>query len=489
MRKKIMAVVLSCVMLLSVVLSCYLRPLQVSAVSTDQITTTAVELIVKSEGTYGSVNPNDCGAVSIGLLQWHANRALQLMQSIANADSSTAESILGSTFYNEVVTASNWTSRTFSSSETSAASSLLTTSTGISIQDSLAYSDVQGYILTGQSIGLTDPCVLVYYADLYNRGSGIAARIVGAASTGSYSSITLSQIHSAALSDSSNSSGYYTERLNTLYNTLASLGWSEVDTTVEVETETTEAVETTAVAEIVETTETSETVITISDTPSDFSESYAGEYTVDATSLNIRSAPDTEADKIGSIANGETVIVISGNGSWAKVNYGDVTGYCSMDYLVSMVEETVTEAVETTTEVIETTTETVETTETTTEATTETTTSTEETTVTEMTTTTTTETVTETTTTTTTEWVPATTTEVEGVSDPEFATIYGDINCDGVVDAADAVLLQRYLYGYVELNDRQLANADCRRDNVLDGTDVTVIMQYLIQNLTAMPIV
>ena len=458
MRKKIMAVILSCLTLLTLVMSAAWSPMRASAVSMDQMTSVAVELIRKSEGTYGSINPNDNGAVSVGILQWHAGRALDLMRSVAKADAS-AESTLGSSFYNEVMSATNWNTRTFSSGEASAASALLSSETGIAKQEALAASDVQGYIEVGQSYGITDPAVLVYYAELYNRGSGVAARILSAANTNGYANITLDGLHQTALAKSSD---YYTSRLVNAYNTLVSLNWSTV--TPAAPTEDTSSVADTGASS----DDTQPAEITIAETPADFSESYAGDYIVDATSLNLRSAPDTGADKIGAIDNGETIAVISGNGSWAKVAYGEDTGYCARDYLVSAAKPTETQPVETT-EVTETTEAVTETTVSETEATTEMTTETE--------------TVTAVETTTVQAYV-----EVEGVSDPQYATVYGDINEDGVVDTSDAVLLQRYLNGYVLLNDRQLANADCQRDDLLDSIDVTVIMQYAIDNLSALPV-
>ena len=78
MRNKLMAVVLSCLTFLTLFVSA-LVPMQASAVSVDEMTRAAVSIITSNEGTYGSVNRNDCGAVSVGMLQWHANRALQLM--------------------------------------------------------------------------------------------------------------------------------------------------------------------------------------------------------------------------------------------------------------------------------------------------------------------------------------------------------------------------------------------------------------------------
>lgn len=55
-------------------------------------------------------------------------------------------------------------------------------------------------------------------------------------------------------------------------------------------------------------------------------------YTTDF--LNIRRGPGTDFDKIVTIQPGEMVQVISMEGNWAKLVYGEVTGYSSLDYLV-----------------------------------------------------------------------------------------------------------------------------------------------------------
>lgn len=512
MRKKMMAVVLSCLTFFTFVISSVGFSLHASAVSMDEMTKTAVEIITRSEGTYGSINRNDNGAVSIGILQWHATRALQLMRSIANADSATAKSILGSSFYNEVMSASNWNSRTFSVAEGSAASSLLTTSTGKAKQDALAYSDVEGYINAGKKYGITDAGVLVYYAEIYNRGSGVAARILNAAKgSGSYTAITLEKLHNAALTDSGNSSGYYTSRLNNAYNTIIAKGWAGAAVSGDSSSNTN-----------VDT--------------SDFSDKYAGTYTVTATSLNIRSAPSTSASKIGSIPNGASITVSSGNGSWAAVSYGNINGYCSMDYL-KLVSAATTPSTSTDnfseayagSYKVNATSLYVRSAPSTSASKLGTLANNTIITViasdgswakisfngktgycsmdylvkSEAVTTTTTTTTAKATTTNT---APMTTTALQsttqpvastvqsevptvGVSNPNNASIYGDVNCDGVVDACDAVLLQKYLNGSVYLSYTQLSNADCQRDNVLNTTDVTVIMQYLIDNLIALPIV
>lgn len=301
MRKKIMAVVLSCLTIFALVASSFAVTFSASAVSVDEMTKAAVQIISRSEGTYGTINPNDNGAVSIGMLQWHADRALQLMRSIANADTGSAQSILGSSFYNDVMNASNWNSRTFSSAESTAASNLLTTSAGKSKQDALAYSDVQGYISAGQNLGISNAGVLVYYAELYNRGMGVAKRILNAAAGGgSYSSVTLSKLHTTALA---NSSSYYTDRLNNAYNTIVSLGWGDASVSGGGDNGSGGG----------------------SADTSDFSESYAGTYTVTASSLNVRSTPSTSGAKVGVLPNGAQVTVTSANGSWAAVSYNGTT--------------------------------------------------------------------------------------------------------------------------------------------------------------------
>lgn len=529
MRNKLMAVVLSCLTFLTLFVSA-LVPMQASAVSVDEMTRAAVSIITSNEGTYGSVNRNDCGAVSVGMLQWHANRALQLMRSIAEADPASAQSILGGALYQEVTTASDWSYRTFSVSEGSAASALLSSATGVAKQDALAYNDVQGYINSGMNYGLTNAGVLVYYADLYNRGSGIAAQLLNIAKgSGSYGDITLSTLHNTALA---NSSSYYTTRLNNAYNTIVSYGWGDssasggnggsttpdtsdfsesyagtyVVTASALNVRSTPSTSGSKVGEIpngasvavssangswaavsyqgitgycsmdylqlkaadttapAETTTAAETTTTTAAAPSTdgFSERYAGSYQVTASVLNMRSAPSVSASKVGSIPNGTIVTVTAANGSWAAVSYQGTDGYCSMDYL--QLKEAATTTVTTTGTTAE---------ETTTETEAVTTTAAPETTAGE----------------TTTEVTVQTDVTTSDISDPTFATLYGDVNCDGKVSAADAVLLQKYLNGSVYLNCAQLANADCQRDGMLDSTDITVILQYLIDNLLDLPIV
>ena len=48
-----------------------------------EIAAEAAKIIFANEGNYASVNADDNGAVSVGKVQWHGNRALSLLKKIA----------------------------------------------------------------------------------------------------------------------------------------------------------------------------------------------------------------------------------------------------------------------------------------------------------------------------------------------------------------------------------------------------------------------
>lgn len=52
---------------------------------------------------------------------------------------------------------------------------------------------------------------------------------------------------------------------------------------------------------------------------------------------------------------------------------------------------------------------------------------------------------------------------------------FGEINNDGLVNAADAVLIAEYLEGKTTLNNDQLVNADVNLDGIIDNIDVDLI--------------
>ncbi len=60
--------------------------------------------------------------------------------------------------------------------------------------------------------------------------------------------------------------------------------------------------------------------------------------------------------------------------------------------------------------------------------------------------------------------------------------VVGDINLDGSVSAADAVLLCRYLVGSVQLNGEQAKQADMNEDRKLNAKDLTLLKRVLLRH-------
>ena len=137
---------------------------------TSKIVSMALPIIFSNEGNYGSVNKDDNGAVSVGKIQWHGNRALSLMKKIVKSNLGEAKSILGTNLYNEVLKSnSSWSTRTVTTAEEEKLSKLLASSQGKKVQDDVVITDVTTYVKKGQSYGLTDPGALIYFADGVNQ--------------------------------------------------------------------------------------------------------------------------------------------------------------------------------------------------------------------------------------------------------------------------------------------------------------------------------
>jgi len=184
-----------------------------------EIVAAAQNIIFENEGNYGSVNADDNGAVSVGKVQWHGTRALNLLKTICKMESRAA-TILGAALYREITTVADWGTRTVTAAEKTVISALLTTASGKAAQDDLAEADVAAYVDHGIKLGIEDPKALVYFADLENQGgAGASKRVAAAAGT-----VTLSSIHAAALAD--RVMGRYSSRRNNVYNKTNALNFT-----------------------------------------------------------------------------------------------------------------------------------------------------------------------------------------------------------------------------------------------------------------------
>ena len=65
--------------------------------------------------------------------------------------------------------------------------------------------------------------------------------------------------------------------------------------------------------------------------------------------------------------------------------------------------------------------------------------------------------------------------------------LYGDVNLDGDIDLADAVLLNKSVAGVVELNDTAKANADCFADGVIGSDDSMTLLKFLVHLVNELP--
>lgn len=181
-----------------------------------EIAAEAAKVIFANEGNYASVNADDNGAVSVGKVQWHGNRALSLLKKIAQG--AGAEATLGKALYNEIMTAKNWETRTVTAIEKVKLSKILGTPGGKAVQDRQAEEDILSYVTHGVKMGIEDPQSLVYFADLENQGGAGASKRVGNAAAGragGAGKVKLDHIHGAALAD--RVMGKYSSRRNLVY--------------------------------------------------------------------------------------------------------------------------------------------------------------------------------------------------------------------------------------------------------------------------------
>ncbi|MCM1578719.1 MAG: LysM peptidoglycan-binding domain-containing protein [Ruminococcus sp.] len=184
-----------------------------------EIAAEAAKIIFANEGNYASVNADDNGALSVGKVQWHGNRALSLLKKIVQkTGQAQAEAVLGKDLYKEITTASDWGTRKATAAEKGKLSQILGSAQGKQVQDAQAEEDILSYVTHGVNMGIEDPQSLVYFADLENQGGAGASKRVGedaAQRAGGAGKVKLAFIHTAALAD--RVMGKYSDRRNLVY--------------------------------------------------------------------------------------------------------------------------------------------------------------------------------------------------------------------------------------------------------------------------------
>ena len=288
--KRMFSLLLTLFILITAVLS-------ISAYTTDDITQAAHDLIFSHEGVYTTVLVNDNGAVSIGKIGWHGRRALHLLQSIADMNPEQAEELLGEDLYIEILIAEDeqWDTRIFTQEEKAKVVAFLATEESKTFQDEHAMADIKSYIVHGQTMGITDGKVLVFFADLENQMGPLGAeKVVKIAieEKGSVAEITIDDIYAASMADSLASSSPL--RRKSAYDYCTTLEFGEQGFTRVFK---------------------------------------PGNYVTVASALRVRGGPGTTFDPVTDpITTGTSVNVTEVSGDWGKIEINGVTGWINLLY-------------------------------------------------------------------------------------------------------------------------------------------------------------
>lgn len=192
----------------------------------------AYPIIFANEGGYTSINANDNGAVSVGRIQWHGKRALDILREIIETDPNKAYTLLGVGLYEEITsTATNWAKRTMSSDEAAILKSFLgNMPQSQAVQDKMAKADIASYINHGIKLGIRNVPALIYFADLENQGGSgrsteCAKSLIDKEICSSYGAITLNEMHMGAVYNSVMGKDIYLTRRFSVYKSCVETGY------------------------------------------------------------------------------------------------------------------------------------------------------------------------------------------------------------------------------------------------------------------------
>lgn len=200
------------------------------SVHPDRVIPALKTFFIGTEGNYGSVNSNDNGALSVGILQWHGVRAGKLLRRILTeypASASCVSAALAAEIRNPNT---NWNSRTLTAAEKTQISALLASSAGRSVQDTVAWEDLYDYVEQAWDAGMRCDAVVFYYASICNQfGSGGARTYLRyiretLGVDGDYLFWDLDELHQAV----HNTLGYghrYLAQRDKAYQFVLDLGW------------------------------------------------------------------------------------------------------------------------------------------------------------------------------------------------------------------------------------------------------------------------
>ena len=123
---------------------------------------------VEAGNRYSAVNRNDAGAVSLGTLQWRANRARDYLRNLYNVDPKLFRTTMGNKIVADLEN-QDWSNRTFSREESRRFAKLLEDSRMKAETDRLALQDISKYFKQAKELGIQDYRSLSIAASMINQ--------------------------------------------------------------------------------------------------------------------------------------------------------------------------------------------------------------------------------------------------------------------------------------------------------------------------------
>ncbi|MCH5300763.1 MAG: CHAP domain-containing protein [Ruminococcus sp.] len=126
------------------------------------------------DNQYGSVIPNDVGAISVGVYGWHGNKALEILKRAYQINQLQIYSVAlsysgGNSVLTDITSSADWSAYIPDSDESSCIKAMLLTDSGKQAQDETSIEDAQQYIDICTENGLTDKKVIAYCSDILNQ--------------------------------------------------------------------------------------------------------------------------------------------------------------------------------------------------------------------------------------------------------------------------------------------------------------------------------
>lgn len=138
-------------------------------------------IIFEQEGggkNYGNINPKDVDAISIGVLQWHADNGRELIKRIKDANTGVFNHLYS--FYNATFPLDkSWAGFYVSKGDNNynCIQALLTGNEGKQCQDEYVNEYLSTYVEQAKTVGVTDYKAQIYFCDMYNQAPSEARQI------------------------------------------------------------------------------------------------------------------------------------------------------------------------------------------------------------------------------------------------------------------------------------------------------------------------